>query len=88
MKAEAWLVIEFPKPRHNWQKREPKITKVMQRRPAEGLAVKVVLEMPDEEWAPTIMLQIDPLMVKGSVSADEMRDRAKETARQFLQENM
>ena len=86
MKAEAWLVIEFPKPRNSWQKRKPKITKVLQKKPESGMCVKVELDFPDEDWAPTIQLTIDPLQVKGAVGKEEMRDRAARYAEAFLNE--
>lgn len=88
MKAEAWIVIEFPKPKYTWAKPEPKITKLYQNKPTEGLAVKIVLEMDEQEWEPTVFLKLDPLAVRGSISKDELRDRAKASAEDFLSKNM
>lgn len=86
--AEAWIVIEWIKPKYNWEKAKPKISKLYQTKPSEGLAVKLVLEFEEEEWEPTITIKLDPLTVRGSISQDEMRSRAKADAQKFLQENM
>lgn len=87
MKAEAWLVIEFTKPRYDYQKPQPRITKLYQRRPTEGLAVKIVLEMEDAKWEPTVHLKLHPLEVEGSVDINEFQERARSQAEKFLSEN-
>lgn len=86
MRAEGYLVIEFPKPKNSWTRRKPKIAKVLQRKPETGMYVKVVLDFPDEDWAPTIQLKIDPLEVSGAIGKEEMRDRAYRYAQAFLEE--
>lgn len=80
-------MIEFPKPRHDWQRRKPKIAKVLQKKPDKGMYVKVELNFPDEDWAPTIQLTIDPLEVHGAVGKEEMRDRAARYAEVFLNDS-
>lgn len=86
MKAEAYLVLEFHKQANYPYRVKPRITKVLQKKPAAGLFVKVELEFPDKEWFPTIQLKIDPLEVSGSVTQEEMRDRAARYAQAFLED--